>query len=146
MKTFEPRNFFGADIKDDHICAAQPHLRCGNEQNPDCRGVSEDFRSIKDGIMQRNRKNAKSKRARPLQQLMGGIINSVFGIIERMDVEIDFDPILMSSHCRHTRKSSREFHRSIWKREATNFSDSINRMFTIVFQDSVESFSSFLPS
>src|SRR5438309_9595012 len=110
MKIFEPRDFFGADIEDDDIRAAQSHLRCGNEQNPDCRGVGEDFRSIEDGIMQRDRKNAESKRACPLQQLMGGIINSVFGYIERVDVMIDFDPILMSSRRRHTRKSNREFY------------------------------------
>src|SRR5436190_19974640 len=145
MKIFEPRDFFRADIEDDHIRATQPHLRSGNKQNAHCRGVSEHFLWIKDGVMQRDCKNAKSKRARPLQQLMGGIINRVFGIIKRVDVKIHFDPILMSSHCTHTSKSSRKFHRSIWKRESHEFSDRISRMFTIVFPDSVESFS-FVPA
>src|SRR5438552_6848315 len=62
-----------------------------------------------------------------------------------MDVKIDFDPILMSSHCTHTSKSSHKFHRSIWRRKSHEFSDRISRMFTIVFPDSVESFS-FVPA
>jgi len=67
IKTFEPDDFFGTDIEDDDICAAQSHLRCGNKQNAHCRCIGENFRSIEDAIMQRDRKNAETKRARPLQ-------------------------------------------------------------------------------
>src|SRR5439155_9324186 len=75
IKTFEPDDFFSADIEDDDICAAQSHLRCGNKQNAHCRCIGKNFRSIKDAIMQRDRKNAETKRARTLEQLMRGIIN-----------------------------------------------------------------------
>jgi len=96
IKTFEPRDFFSADIEDDDICATQPHLRRGNKQNVHCRCIGENFRSIEDAIMQRDRKNAKSKHARTLEQLMHGIINRVFGVVECVDVKIHLDPLVFA--------------------------------------------------
>jgi hypothetical protein len=100
MEIFEPDDFFGTNIEGDDIRAAQSHLRCGNKQNAHCRCIGENFLPIEDTIMQRDRKNAKSKQARTLQQLMRGIINRVFGIIQRMDVKIHFDPLIFACFSR----------------------------------------------
>src|SRR4029453_12886079 len=51
--------------------------------------------SIKDCIVQGDRKDAKAKCARAFEQLMGGVIHRVFGVIERMNVDVDFDPFFV---------------------------------------------------
>src|SRR5436853_4895959 len=43
--------------------------------------------------MQGDGKHAKTELPRPLEQLMRRIIDNVLGIIERVDVKIDLDPI-----------------------------------------------------
>src|SRR5207247_8842349 len=50
--------------------------------------------------MQCDGENAKPKRARTRQQLVRRIIDGVLGIIQRVDMEIDFDPaaIIISRH------------------------------------------------
>jgi len=47
--------------------------------------------------VQRDREDAKAKRSCALKQLMRGIIDDVFGIIQGMDVQIDFDPIAVGA-------------------------------------------------
>src|SRR5262249_26632619 len=66
-----------------------------NKQNSQGRRIPEDVLSIKDFIVQRDRQNAKAKCARTREQLMGGIIHRVFWVIERVNVQIDFDPFLL---------------------------------------------------
>jgi len=46
--------------------------------------------------VQGDRKNAEAKRLRALEQLVSGIIDDVFGIIERVNVQIDLDPIAIA--------------------------------------------------
>ena len=96
IEIFHLRDFLGGHIQHNHVCAKQTHLGRGNQQNSHCRRIGEHFLSIKDSIVQRDRENAKSKRARAFQQLMRRKIHGVFGIIERVNVQIDFDPILVS--------------------------------------------------
>ena len=46
--------------------------------------------------MQRDRKNAKAERLRALEQLVSRIIDDIFGIIERVNVQVDLDPIVIA--------------------------------------------------
>src|SRR6266513_2779384 len=55
--------------------------------------------------MQRDRQNPKSERTRAFKQLMGGIIHRVLGIIESVNMKIDFDPILFFGRARLPRRS-----------------------------------------
>ena len=50
--------------------------------------------------MQRDRKHPKAERTRALKQLMRGIIDRVVGIIERVDMQIDFEPIALACFTR----------------------------------------------
>jgi hypothetical protein len=59
--------------------------------------------------VQRDREDAKTKCSRALQQLMRGIIDNVFGIIQGMDVQIDFDPIAVISGSGHRRNVTADF-------------------------------------
>src|SRR5439155_27042301 len=57
------------------------------------------FRTIENGVMQRNREHAKPERSGPFEELMRGIIERVLRIVERVDVEIDLDPIVIALIC-----------------------------------------------
>ena len=70
----------------------QAHLGSWDKQNPHGCRVGEYFPSIKDRIMQRDGKDAKTECLGTFQQLMRGVIDGVFGIIKRVNVQIDFDP------------------------------------------------------
>jgi hypothetical protein len=50
--------------------------------------------------MQCDRKDAKLKEASAFKQLMRGIVNGVFGIIEGVDMKIDLDPIALARFSR----------------------------------------------
>src|SRR6267142_354215 len=93
IEIFELRNFLGANVEHDHISALQTNFRRRNEQNPHGGGVRENFRAIKNSIVQRDGENAKAEESRALEQLMRGIIDNVFGIVERVKVQIELDPI-----------------------------------------------------
>src|SRR6266550_2763289 len=62
--------------------------------------------------MQCDGENAKPKRARTRQQLVRRIIDGVLGIIQRVDMEIDFDPtaIVISRHGSKCSRGSGGFH------------------------------------
>ena len=96
VKTFEGRDFAGSYIQNDHIRATYSDFRRRNKQNAHRRCVSENFWSIKHGVVQRDRKNAEAERLRALKQLVSGIIDDIFGIIERVNVQIDLDPIAIA--------------------------------------------------
>ena len=81
------------DVQQDHVRSLEPHLGRLDEQNSHRRGVGENFRSIEDLVMQRNCERAETELAGPLEQLMRGIIEMIFRIVEGVDVEIDLDPV-----------------------------------------------------
>ena len=94
------------NVQQDHVRSLEPHLGCLDEQNSHRRGVGENFRSIEDLVMQRNCERAETEVAGSLEQLMRGIIEMIFRIVERVDVEIDFDPVgfalaIVLLHLRH---------------------------------------------
>ena len=96
------------NIQQDDVGAFQPHLGCLDEQNSHRRGVGKNFRPIEDLVMQGNCERAKAEIAGSLEQLMRGVIEMIFRIVECVDVEIDFDPVgfvarahLVLLHLRH---------------------------------------------
>src|SRR5438309_9062112 len=95
IEILELRNFLSADVENDYIGVLQTNFRRRNEQNPHAGGVREDFCAIKDSVVQRDGENAKAEESRPFEQLMRGIIDNVFGIVERVQVQIEFDPIAL---------------------------------------------------
>ena len=105
VEVFELRNFAGSHIEHNHVRALQTHFRGGNQQNPHRGGIGKHFRSIKDGIVQRDGEHAKAQVVRPLEQLMRGIIDDVLGIIQSVNMEIDFDPFVFVPRARLPRRS-----------------------------------------
>ena len=81
------------NVQQDHVRSLEPHLGCRDEQNSHRRGVGKNFRSIEDLVMQCNCERAETEVAGSLEQLMRGIIEMIFRIVECVDVEIDFDPV-----------------------------------------------------
>src|SRR5262249_21508132 len=92
IKALQLRHFFSTHIEHNDVCAVQAHLGSWNKQNPHGRRISEYFRSIKDGIVQGDGKDAKTKCTSALQQLMRGVIHRVLGIIKRVNVQVELDP------------------------------------------------------
>ena len=88
-------DFVRPDIQEDHVRSLQPHLGGLDEQNSHGGSVGENLRSIENLVVQRNGERAETELARPLQQLMGGVIETIFRIVERVDMQIDLDPILV---------------------------------------------------
>ncbi len=86
-------DFVRPDVQQDHIRSLEPHLGRLDEQNSHRGGVGKNFRPIEDLVVQRNGERAETEIAGSLKQLMGGIIEMIFRIVERVDVEIDLDPI-----------------------------------------------------
>ena len=81
------------DVEQNHVRSLEPHLGRRDEQDSHRRGVGENFRPIEDLVVQGNRERAETEIAGSLKQLMGGIIEMIFRIVERVDMEIDLDPI-----------------------------------------------------
>ena len=92
------------NVQQDHVRSLEPHLGCLDEQNSHRRGVGKNLRSIEDLVMQCNCERAETEVAGSLEQLMRGLIEMIFRIVECVDVEIDFDPVgfvLVLLHLRH---------------------------------------------
>jgi hypothetical protein len=81
------------DVQQDHVRAFKPHLGRRDKQDSHRGGVGKDFWPIEDLAMQRNCERAETEIAGSLKQLMSGIIEMIFRIVERVDVEIDLDPV-----------------------------------------------------
>jgi hypothetical protein len=94
IEIFEFSDFFASHIEHKHMGTAQAHLRGRNKQYAHCCRIGEHFLPIKHRVVQRDRKDAKSERVRAFQQLVRRIIDRVFGVVECMDMQIDFDPFV----------------------------------------------------
>ena len=88
-------DFVRLNVQDDDICTFQPHLRGRDEQDSHRRGVGKNLRPIENLVMQRNGKRAETELARPLEQLMGRVVEPIFRILERVNMQIDLDPIFV---------------------------------------------------
>ncbi len=95
LKGLQTGGFLAAYIKKDNVRPFDPHLSGGNQQNSHGRRVSENFRTIEDRIMQGDCQDAEPELARPLEKLMGRVIDDVLGVIQRVDVQIHFDPVVL---------------------------------------------------
>ncbi len=93
-KSVQTFDFVRLDIEEHDIRAFQPHFRRLDEENSHRRGVSKDLRSIEYLFVQGDSERAETQLAGPFQELMRGVIEPILGIVERVDVQIDFDPIL----------------------------------------------------
>jgi len=87
--------FVRLDIQEDDIGAFQPHLRCLEKQNAHGGGISEYLRAIENFLVQSDGERSETEIARPLEQLMRGVIEMILGIVEGVDMEIDLDPIVL---------------------------------------------------
>jgi len=94
-KSTQVFDFVRLDIEQHDVRAFQAHLRCLEEENSHRGGVGEDLRPIEDLIVKGNGERAETELARALEQLMRSVIEMIFGIVERVDVEIDLDPIFL---------------------------------------------------
>ena len=97
----EAGDLFGRDVEQHRIRATQPHFRGRNKENTHRGGVRENLGAVKHLVVERNCEHAEAERARAFQQLMGGIIDRVLRIIERVKMEIDFDPIVVRHRVRN---------------------------------------------
>ena len=101
------------DVEQHDIGAFQTHFCGRNERNTHARGIGKNLSSIENLIMECNRQRSEPERARPLQQLMSGIIEMIFRIVERVNMEVDFDPLLLvldpadARHLGHSRRRLR---------------------------------------
>ena len=93
-------DFVRLDVEQNHIRAFEPHLGRLNEENSHRGGVCIDFRPIEDLVVQGNRERAETELARSLEELMRGVIEMIFRIVERVDMEIDLDPIALRAPAR----------------------------------------------
>ena len=104
IKGAQTRDLVRSHIKKHYVSSLQSHFRRRDQQNSHRRGVGENFRPIKDVVVQSNGEHTKPELARSFQQLMGGIIDMVLRIIERVNVKIEFDPIFgLRVHCLNLR-------------------------------------------
>src|SRR5216683_4952750 len=81
-------------VQDHHIRAFQFEFGGGDQEDAHLRGIGKNFRAIKNGVVQRNCQDSKAKHTCTLEQLMRRIVESVFGIIESMNVQIELDPFV----------------------------------------------------
>ena len=58
-------------------------------------GISEYLRAIENFLVQSDGERSETEIARPLEQLMRGVIEMILGIVEGVDMEIDLDPIVL---------------------------------------------------
>ena len=86
-------DFARADVEQNDVGPLETNFSGGNDKNSHLGSIGKDFRTIEDSVMQSNSKDAKPERAGALEQFMRRIIERVFRIIERVDVEVDLDPI-----------------------------------------------------
>ena len=94
----EPRDFIRRHIEDYNVCSFQANFRRRNQQDSHFPGIRENFGPIEDGIMQGDGEHVKSQHARAFEQLMRGVIDLVLGIVQGVDVQIEFDPVLLVIH------------------------------------------------
>ena len=93
VKASERLDFVRRDVEQDNVRALQPHLGGRDNQDSHAGGIREDFRAIENGVVQRNREHAKAEVSRPLEELLRRVIEHIFRIVQRVNVEIDLDPI-----------------------------------------------------
>lgn len=96
VKIPERCDVFRRDVEQNDIRAFEAHLRGGNEKNSHPGRIRENFRAIEERVVQCNREHAKAKRARPFEKLVRRVIEGVLRIVERMDMEIELDPIVIT--------------------------------------------------
>ena len=87
------RSRAGWTFEHDHVRSFEPQFGGLDEQNSHRGGVGKNFRPIENLVVQSNRESAEAELARAFQQLMRGVIETIFRIVERVDVKIDFDPL-----------------------------------------------------
>ena len=88
-------DFARADIKQNNVGPLETNFRGGNEKNSHPGSIGKHFRAIEDSVVQSNSEDAKPERAGAFEQFMRRIIERVFRIFERVNVEIEFDPIVL---------------------------------------------------
>ena len=74
---------------------SQSQLGRRDEQNSHLLRVGENFRSIENLVVQSDRESAETERLCSFEQLVGSVIETILRIVERVDVEIDLDPIFL---------------------------------------------------
>src|SRR4051794_18358244 len=78
----EPAHLGRGDIEEDDIGSFDSHFSRWNEQDAHCGCVSKDLGPIENSVVQGNRQYAEAECTRPLKQLVRGIINDVFGVVD----------------------------------------------------------------
>ena len=91
-------DFARCDVEQNDVCPLQSNLGGRDDQHSHAGGIRENFRAIENGVVQRNREHTKPERPGPLEELVRRVIERVLRIVERMEVEIDLDPLGIR-HC-----------------------------------------------
>ena len=85
--------FACAYVEQNDVGALETNLGGGNEKNAHPGSIREDLRAIENGVVQSNSEDAKPERTGALEQLMRRVIERILRIVERVNVEVDLDPI-----------------------------------------------------
>ena len=95
-KSVQALDFVRLNIEEHDVRSLEPHFGRLDKENSHRGGIGKDFRAIKNRVMQSDREHAEPESGGPLEELMRAVIERILGIIEGVDVEIDFDPVLPS--------------------------------------------------
>jgi len=95
-------DFARRNVEQDDVRALQSNLGGRDDQNPHAGGILEYLRAIENGVVQRNREHTKSEISGSLEELVRRVIERVLWIVERVNVKIDLDPVVIR-HCRNLR-------------------------------------------
>ena len=93
VEVVETRDFIRCDVEKDNVGALQTNFGRGNEENSHFSGIGENFSAIEDSIVQRDGEHPEAQHASAFEQLMRGVIDFVFRIVEGVNMEIELDPI-----------------------------------------------------
>jgi hypothetical protein len=94
VKSAQVFHFVRLNIEKNDIGSFEPHLGRLDKENSHCGRIGKDLRPIENLIVEGNGKCAKAESARAFQELVGSVIEMILRVVERVDMEIELDPIL----------------------------------------------------
>ena len=87
-------DFVRLNIEKNDVGPFEPHLGRLDKENSHRGGIGKDLRPIENLIVEGDGKRPEAEFACAFQELVGGVIQMILRVVERVDMEIELDPIL----------------------------------------------------